>query len=158
MFCRLAILSILTLSTAVYATRPRANNIVSIRGSLLQRPRHFSAWLLDKGRIQGEKELRTVWVFIHIEVMSINTSPVTGCINPTLVDRLNPGDDGGQYDSSGGDGGHGNPAGSVCLGYNHYVEIVEPAGNRACIRCCNNPADCPTNKGPRETLLTLVNG
>jgi hypothetical protein len=42
---------------------------------------------------------------------------VTGCIRPELVDRLNTDDAGGQYDSSGGDNGQGNPAGSVCLGY-----------------------------------------
>ncbi|KAG6865005.1 hypothetical protein C0991_005693 [Blastosporella zonata] len=41
---------------------------------------------------------------------------LTGCINAGLIDRLNPSDAGGQYDSSGGVGGRGNPAGSVCLG------------------------------------------
>ncbi|KAG6833105.1 hypothetical protein H0H87_011213 [Tephrocybe sp. NHM501043] len=41
---------------------------------------------------------------------------VTGCIRPELVDRLNPADAGGQYDSSGGAGGRGNPAGSKCIG------------------------------------------
>ena len=43
-------------------------------------------------------------------------STVTGCIRPELVDRLNPRDAGGQYDSSGGVDGRGNPAESVCLG------------------------------------------
>ncbi|GLB44856.1 putative 3-oxo-5-alpha-steroid 4-dehydrogenase [Lyophyllum shimeji] len=71
---------------------------------------------------------------------------LTGCIRPEHLDRLNPDDSGGQYDSSGGDGGRGNPEGSKCLGYNHYVELVEPAGPRACIRCCDDPADCPTDK------------
>jgi len=71
---------------------------------------------------------------------------LTGCIRPELVDRLNPFDAGGQYDSSGGVGGQGNPAGSVCLGYNHYVELVEPGGNRACIKCCDDPADCPLDR------------
>ncbi|KAF7318729.1 hypothetical protein HMN09_00385100 [Mycena chlorophos] len=71
---------------------------------------------------------------------------LTGCINPRTVDRLNPGDEGGQYDSSGGQRGTGNPVGSTCVGFKHYVEIVEPGGNRACIRCCNDAADCPTNK------------
>ena len=42
---------------------------------------------------------------------------VTGCIRPEKLDRLNPRDAGGQYDSAGGAGGHGNPQGSVCLGY-----------------------------------------
>jgi hypothetical protein len=41
---------------------------------------------------------------------------VTGCIRPETLDRLNPDDGGGQYDSSGGDGGQGNPQGSVCIG------------------------------------------
>ena len=31
--------------------------------------------------------------------------------------------------------------------YNHYVELVEPGGNRACIKCCDDPADCPLDKG-----------
>ena len=50
-------------------------------------------------------------------------SSVTGCIRPATLDRLNPNDAGGQYDSSGGVGGKGNPQGSVCEGYNHYVEV-----------------------------------
>ncbi|TFK33463.1 hypothetical protein BDQ12DRAFT_691142 [Crucibulum laeve] len=71
---------------------------------------------------------------------------LTGCIRPELLSRLNPSDGGGQYDSSGGDGGLGNPAGSKCLGYNHYVELVEPSDNRACIKCCDDFNDCPLNK------------
>ncbi|KAF8153778.1 hypothetical protein B0H34DRAFT_676695 [Crassisporium funariophilum] len=73
-------------------------------------------------------------------------SQLTGCINPGSLDRLNSNDAGGQYDSSGGQGGKGNPSGSVCSGYKHYVEIMEPKGSRACIRCCDDSADCPTNK------------
>ncbi|KII93940.1 hypothetical protein PLICRDRAFT_49935 [Plicaturopsis crispa FD-325 SS-3] len=71
---------------------------------------------------------------------------LTGCINPNGLDRINANDEGGQYDSSGGANGQGNPKGSVCLGYKHYVELLEPAGNRACIKCCDDAADCPTNK------------
>jgi len=70
---------------------------------------------------------------------------LTGCIRPEKLDRLNTNDGGGQYDSSGGAGGQGNPAGSQCLGYNHYVELVEPSDRRACIKCCDNSADCPLN-------------
>ncbi|KAH7334665.1 hypothetical protein B0J17DRAFT_617735 [Rhizoctonia solani] len=66
---------------------------------------------------------------------------LTGCIN--LFPQLNPNDGGGQYDSSGGDGGRGNPEGSVCVGYNHYVELLEPSTGRACIRCCQDTNDCP---------------
>jgi hypothetical protein len=32
---------------------------------------------------------------------------VTGCIDPSIFDRINPDDDGGQYDSSGGSEGTG---------------------------------------------------
>ncbi|KAM6495056.1 hypothetical protein JOM56_009679 [Amanita muscaria] len=69
---------------------------------------------------------------------------LTGCINSDTLDRLNPSDGGGQYDSNGGSDGTGNPSGSVCIGYNSYVELVEPSASRACVRCCNDPADCPT--------------
>ncbi|KAG9006754.1 hypothetical protein FRB90_009764 [Tulasnella sp. 427] len=41
---------------------------------------------------------------------------VTGCMDPTKIDRLNPNDGGGQYDSNGGDGGQGNPIHSECIG------------------------------------------
>jgi len=71
---------------------------------------------------------------------------LTGCIRPGTLDRLNANDAGGQYDSSGGSGGRGNPQDSVCKNFNHYVELIEPAGNRACIRCCMDADDCPTNK------------
>ncbi|KAF9448565.1 hypothetical protein P691DRAFT_669199 [Macrolepiota fuliginosa MF-IS2] len=71
---------------------------------------------------------------------------LTGCIRPEKLTRLNPDDGGGQYDSSGGAGGRGNPAGSVCLGYKHYVELVEPAEKRACIKCCDDLTDCPLNR------------
>jgi len=51
---------------------------------------------------------------------------ITGCIRPSSFDRLVPSDGGGQYDSDGGAGGRGNPAGSVCTGYASYVELLEP--------------------------------
>ncbi|KAG8789030.1 hypothetical protein FRC12_013979 [Ceratobasidium sp. 428] len=61
--------------------------------------------------------------------------------------HLNWKDGGGQYDSNGGAGSKGNPSGSVCSkDYPIYVELVEPDVKRACIRCCQDKADCPTNK------------
>jgi hypothetical protein len=80
---------------------------------------------------------------------------LTGCIRPSHLSRLNTNDSGGQYDSSGGVGGQGNPQGSICLGYNHYVELVEPADLRACIKCCDDPADCPTNKDTQGCLNVI---
>ncbi|KAF9370721.1 hypothetical protein CPB97_002526, partial [Podila verticillata] len=71
---------------------------------------------------------------------------LTGCIRPETLDRLNSDDDGGQYDSSGGESGRGNPADSKCEGYNHYVEITEPADKRFCIKCCDSSEDCPLDK------------
>ncbi|KAG9006755.1 hypothetical protein FRB90_009765 [Tulasnella sp. 427] len=67
---------------------------------------------------------------------------LTGCVVPQMVDRLNPADSGGQYDSNGGVTLQGNPIGSGCLGYASYVQLIEPAGPRACIRCCIDPVDC----------------
>ncbi|KAG9119770.1 hypothetical protein FRC07_005039 [Ceratobasidium sp. 392] len=70
---------------------------------------------------------------------------LTGRINSWS--HLKSNDGGGQYDSNGGAGSKGNPSGSVCSGaYPIYVEIVEPDAKRACIRCCQDKADCPTNK------------
>ena len=31
--------------------------------------------------------------------------------------------------------------------YAHYVELVEPADKRACIKCCDNNDDCPLSTG-----------
>jgi len=60
---------------------------------------------------------------------------LTGCIRPHTLDRLVPTDPGGQYTES--------QSGEIeCVGYNHFVEIVEPAKKRACIKCCDDPADC----------------
>ncbi|CAE6491125.1 unnamed protein product [Rhizoctonia solani] len=67
---------------------------------------------------------------------------LTGRIRKGSTSQLNDNDGGGQYDSSGGAGGAGNPRGSKCAGYNHYVEIVEPNVSRACIRCCQDTRDC----------------
>ncbi|KAF9649696.1 hypothetical protein BDM02DRAFT_1765486 [Thelephora ganbajun] len=50
-----------------------------------------------------------------------------------------------QYDSSGDPGGLGEPQGSTCLGYMHYVELVEPRSLRVCIKCCDDSQDCPTD-------------
>jgi hypothetical protein len=114
-------------------------------------------------------------VFFLVLSIELCGYEVTGCIRPSHLSRLNPNDAGGQYDSSGGAGGRGNPQGSICLGcdfmtfvnfnvwanlkdfvfsYKHYVELVEPAGPRACIKCCDDPADCPTNKG-RSSVLSI---
>ncbi|QRW25280.1 hypothetical protein RhiXN_07229 [Rhizoctonia solani] len=70
---------------------------------------------------------------------------LTGRINKGFS-QLNDNDGGGQYDSSGGAGGKGNPQGSVCTGYKHYVQLVEPNDGRACIRCCQDYNDCPLDK------------
>jgi hypothetical protein len=72
---------------------------------------------------------------------------ITGCINASHLSRLNPSDEGGQFDSS-GQGNDGVPSQSFCIlpGNNvrgFYVQQIEPANNRMCIRCCVNNSDCP---------------
>ncbi|KAG8875480.1 hypothetical protein FRB97_005071 [Tulasnella sp. 331] len=82
----------------------------------------------------------------YVAGSGVNGQPfvqLTGCINVGSIDRLNAADFGGQYDSNGGEGGMGNPQGSACLGFQFYVELMEPAANRACLKCCDDPADCP---------------
>ncbi|KAI9300332.1 hypothetical protein BJ944DRAFT_273185 [Cunninghamella echinulata] len=62
---------------------------------------------------------------------------VTGQIDPTKA-GLNPMDEGGQCDIVA-------PKGSSCVGWNFYVNLIEPANNIFCMRCCNDPVNC--NRG-----------
>ncbi|EGG07858.1 uncharacterized protein MELLADRAFT_74588 [Melampsora larici-populina 98AG31] len=86
------------------------------------------------------------WSQVEVARPKQGVVQMTGCININSSDRFNANDGGGQYDSNGGDGGRGNPAGSVCKQYPVYVELIEPAANRACIRCCQNAADCDVSR------------
>lgn len=65
---------------------------------------------------------------------------VTGKIDPSKA-RLNVTDEGGQYDIKA-------PKGSSCAGWKFYVNLVEPAGNTYCMRCCNDDRSC--NRGISE--------
>ncbi|GAA5796679.1 hypothetical protein EDC94DRAFT_566230 [Helicostylum pulchrum] len=65
---------------------------------------------------------------------------VTGKLNP-LKERLNATDEGGQYDIKA-------PKGSSCAGWKFYVNLVEPAGDTYCMRCCNDDRSC--NRGISE--------
>ncbi|KAH9458962.1 hypothetical protein Pst134EA_019114 [Puccinia striiformis f. sp. tritici] len=89
------------------------------------------------------------WTDVEISKPQDGVIQMTGCINVNACDRLNPKDDGGQYDSNGGTNSQGNPAGSYCGNYHSYVQLIEPAANRACIRCCANPADCNLSNDER---------
>ncbi|GAB5591576.1 hypothetical protein Unana1_06476 [Umbelopsis nana] len=62
---------------------------------------------------------------------------VTGQIDPSKA-NLNANDQGGQYDIEA-------PKGATCAGYAYFVNLVEPAGNDYCIRCCHSVANC--NRG-----------
>lgn len=86
------------------------------------------------------------WTNVAVDRPKSGVIQMTGCINVGSCDRLSAQDGGGQYDSNGGDGGRGNPAGSFCEQYPVYVELIEPSANRACIRCCKNAADCDVSK------------
>ncbi|KAG0000587.1 hypothetical protein BGZ65_004235 [Modicella reniformis] len=63
---------------------------------------------------------------------------VTGLINRGEY-GLSTTDGGGQYDIKA-------PKWSVCQGYEHYVELVEPDNNMFCFKCCAKKEDCPVNK------------
>ncbi|KAJ6586443.1 hypothetical protein DFH09DRAFT_1245688 [Mycena vulgaris] len=90
---------------------------------------HYSA---DQGLLP-DTFWRSVAFITGAGTNGMKYAQLTGCIRPAEFSQLNAGDAGGQYDSSGGAAGRGNPAGSACL------------GPRACIRCCDDPADCPTH-------------
>nr|CAG8653115.1 2593_t:CDS:1 [Entrophospora candida]CAG8658533.1 12542_t:CDS:1 [Entrophospora candida] len=62
----------------------------------------------------------------------------TGKINPDAY-QLHHDDQGGQYDSVGA------PAGATCVGFDKFVNIIEPADQRFCIRCCTDSSKCDTN-------------
>ncbi|KAI9613789.1 hypothetical protein H4Q26_009636 [Puccinia striiformis f. sp. tritici PST-130] len=94
------------------------------------------------------------WTDVEISTPKDGVIQMTGCINVNTCDRLNPNDAGGQYDSNGGADGRGNPANSYCANYHTYVQLIEPAGNRACIRCCQNAADCNLSNDERAVLLS----
>ncbi|KIM71379.1 hypothetical protein PILCRDRAFT_830381 [Piloderma croceum F 1598] len=76
---------------------------------------------------------------------------LTGCIRPNTLDHLVPSNLGGQYY-------YNHPGESICLGYKHYIEIVEPASRRACIKCCNDPTDCQPSSKVHPHCPTIIPG
>ncbi|CAO3641992.1 unnamed protein product [Cunninghamella blakesleeana] len=62
---------------------------------------------------------------------------VTGQIDPAKAGLI-PTDDGGQCDIAA-------PKGSSCDGWQYYVNLIEPANNIFCMRCCNDQVNC--NRG-----------
>ncbi|CAO3596166.1 unnamed protein product [Absidia cylindrospora] len=62
---------------------------------------------------------------------------VTGQIDASKT-GLSPTDEGGQCDVMA-------PKGSSCAGWDYYVNLIEPAGNTYCMRCCNDTTNC--NRG-----------
>ncbi|KAI8884358.1 hypothetical protein K501DRAFT_322987 [Backusella circina FSU 941] len=66
---------------------------------------------------------------------------ITGFFDRTKY-KLKSTDGGGQYDNH----AHGKPVGAQCVGYNYFVNLIEPDVNRFCIRCCQEKADCNTGR------------
>lgn len=62
---------------------------------------------------------------------------VTGQIDPAKAGLI-PTDEGGQCDIAA-------PKGSSCDGWQYYVNLIEPANNIFCMRCCNDQVNC--NRG-----------
>lgn len=84
---------------------------------------------------------------------------ISGCINASHLSRINPSDEGGQFDSSGA-GNNGVPRDSFCImpGNNvrgFYVQQIEPAQNRMCIRCCIDNSDCDHTKDTQGCEVAL---
>ncbi|KAI7862997.1 hypothetical protein BDF14DRAFT_1848630 [Spinellus fusiger] len=65
---------------------------------------------------------------------------ITGQMDPKKG-NLNITDDGGQYDIKA-------PKGSLCAGWQYYVNLIEPTTGTYCMRCCNDPKTC--NRGISE--------
>jgi hypothetical protein len=78
---------------------------------------------------------------IHVKSSPKHWVQVTGKLVPSKL-GLSSKDEGGQYDNH----GSGSPPGASCAGWPHFVELVEPAESRYCIRCCESTADCPTGR------------
>ncbi|KAI8981490.1 hypothetical protein BDB01DRAFT_701161, partial [Pilobolus umbonatus] len=74
---------------------------------------------------------------------------VTGQMNATKA-NLVTNDQGGQHDNKA-------PLGSSCAGWSHYINLIEPALNTYCIRCCNDETSC--NQGsPEKGCSQLIPG
>lgn len=80
-------------------------------------PKAINAGKLNSGFIQSAHYLKTD-----------EYVQVTGQINPAKA-KLIASDEGGQMDIKA-------PKGSSCAGWKYYVNLIEPAGNTYCMRCC----------------------
>ncbi|RCH87974.1 hypothetical protein CU098_001207, partial [Rhizopus stolonifer] len=70
-----------------------------------------------------------------------NYVQITGFFDRTKYD-LGETDGGGQYDNH----DNGKPVSAQCLGYNYFVNLIEPDIQRFCIRCCQEKEDCNTGR------------
>ncbi|KAG1444453.1 hypothetical protein G6F56_010291 [Rhizopus delemar] len=88
----------------------------------------------------GAEKLSSGFILSAHYVKTDNYVQITGLMNPALENLIST-DEGGQYDIKA-------PNGASCAGWDYFVNLVEPAGNDYCIRCCNNDSDC--NRGISE--------
>ncbi|CAO3693933.1 unnamed protein product [Rhizopus stolonifer] len=88
----------------------------------------------------GAEKLSPGFILSAHYVKTDNYVQITGLMNPALENLIGT-DEGGQYDIKA-------PNGASCAGWDYFVNLVEPAGNDYCIRCCNNNSDC--NRGISE--------
>ncbi|OBZ87732.1 hypothetical protein A0J61_04221 [Choanephora cucurbitarum] len=65
---------------------------------------------------------------------------VTGTMDYTKANLVGT-DEGGQMDIKA-------PKGSSCVGWQYYVNLIEPISNTYCMRCCNDTTNC--NRGISE--------
>ncbi|KAF9948298.1 hypothetical protein BGZ72_009779 [Mortierella alpina] len=48
--------------------------------------------------------------------------------------------------------------GSMCVGYNHFVQLIEPNNEHYCIRCCMRKEDCRTDISQYGCQRVIPNG
>lgn len=80
---------------------------------------------------------------------------ITGCLNPAGY-GLDPNDQGGQFDPV-------STPGSTCAGFGTFVQLIEPASGRYCLRCCvssnhHNGSYCNTGRSQYGCYGIIDNG
>ena len=129
-------------------------SVTSGKAVVVKDNKHFCLFLPKHGQTVGESEtnakpsctvgglapgagtLPSGAVSAH-EVKNANFIQITGRLDVQKL-GLRSGDSGGQYDNyTSPSTPHGSPSGASCQGYKYFVEMVEPAAHRYCIRCCD---------------------
>ncbi|KAI8354446.1 hypothetical protein B0O80DRAFT_426470 [Mortierella sp. GBAus27b] len=155
---------VLALASVASSAPPPSNNKVTIRSNgrfcLLMPPRlgggisenenRAISWCTNSiGTVPNARILPSG--FIVSKHFYTNPSgrytQVTGRFNRDKFD-LSRHDHGGQNDPN-------HPSGAKCVGYEFFVELVEPDVQHYCLRCCHHRVDCPTDKSTKGCKVVI---